>query len=287
MKRRLGFVPTLLLVLSLLTGLVDILTDAVLFQEYPPGCDEDGAKNCEREFLACRLFEGPADDPETMCFCGQEFFGSCLRSVGCQTSMQVSFSVNPTNYMQQCVALIMQYDCPSTLMCSINCASEGNIVRDNVLVMPFNNYGKYHLRIRFCTSKTHEQRYSRYSLVDQVPCSTLDDFLICSRWIPPLTFVPVAFVKNTTYMEVDSCEILDSGDPYCRTEDPKPARIYGNAYMFPRSYDVEQTTFSICSSDSDCLGSYCDSSFKPSICSPKSMVHVLNKGSKYFSDPFG
>lgn len=84
------------------------LVDAVVFQEFQPGCDLVAAQQCEYDFLQCRLFTGPADDPETMCNCGEIFFGQCLRSAGCQTHMQVSYSVNPTNYMTQCVSLIMQ-----------------------------------------------------------------------------------------------------------------------------------------------------------------------------------
>lgn len=250
-------------------------------------CDQQAALACEYDFLQCRLFTGPADDPETMCNCGELFYGQCLRLAGCQTHAQVSEAVVPTNYMQQCVSLIMQYDCPSTLMCSINCASDGSIDRNNVLIMPFNNYGKYYLRIRFCTSVTHPERLARYSVVDQVPCKTSEDFLKCLSWIPPLTFVPVAFIKNTTYMEVDSCEISSSGVQSCRKVDPAPSRIYGNKYMFPRTYDVPQTSFSICKSDSDCLGSFCDFKFHPPFCSPKTMVHVQKTGQYYFSDPFG
>ena len=260
---------------------------AVVFQEFQPGCNLEEAKQCEYNYLQCRLFTGPADDPVTMCNCGEIFFGQCLRSAGCQTHMQVSEAEVPTNYMAQCVSLIMQYDCPSSLMCAINCASEGSVDRDNVLIMPFNNYGQYHLRIRFCTSKTHQQKLSRYSVIDQVPCSELEDFKICSRWIPPLTFTPVAFLKDTAYMMVDSCEVSELGEQFCRETDPKPSAIYGNSFMFPRTFDVPQTTFSICTSDADCLGSFCDIKFKPPVCSPKSMVHVQKSGYFYFSDPFG
>ena len=261
--------------------------NAVVFQEFQPGCDLEAALECENEFLECRLFSGPADDPATMCKCGEEFFGQCLRNAGCQTHLQASYSVTPTNYMSQCVSLIMKYDCPSTLMCSINCASEGSIDKNNVLIMPFNNYGKYYLRIRFCTSVTHPEKLTRYSVVDQVPCKEIKDFYSCAAWIPPMTFVPVAFIKNTTYFEVDSCEINSLGQQKCRTNDPKPSRIYGNSYMFPRTFDVPQTTFSICSSDLNCLGSFCDFKFHPPVCSPKTLVHVQRSGKFYYSDPFG
>jgi len=271
---------------SLLFALV-ATSSAVIFQEFQPGCDLDAALTCEYNYLQCRLFTGPANDPKTMCNCGEIFFGQCLREAGCQTHMQASASSTPLNYMTQCVQLIMTYNCPSSLMCSINCATEGSIYKDsNALFMPFNNYGPYWLRIRFCTFKTHPEKLSRFSLIDQVPCQSLSNFLICSRWIPPLTFVPVAFIKNTTYFEVDSCEVSSLGVQTCLTT-PAPVRIYGNSYIFPITFDVAQTKFSICNSDSDCLGSFCDRTFLPPVCSPKSLKHVQLSGANYFSDPFG
>jgi hypothetical protein len=50
--------------------------------EYPPGCDEDAALNCEYEFLLCKLFNGPANDKETLCNCASDFYGKCLRLAG-------------------------------------------------------------------------------------------------------------------------------------------------------------------------------------------------------------
>lgn len=273
----------LIYIVFLVQYLVNAALESKLIQ---PACDVDAARNCEYEFLQCRLFTGPADDPVTMCNCGESFYGDCLRRIGCERHMQVGASVTPSNYMKQCVDLIRQFDCPSTLMCAINCATEGSVDKANALVMPFNNYGRYYLRVRFCTAITHPEKLERYSVIDQVPCKTLDDFFVCSRWIPPMTFVPLAFVKNTTYMEVDSCDIID-GIQSCRTVDPKPYRIYGNKFMFPKSYDVDQIASSVCQSDNDCLGSFCDVKFHPSMCSPKAMVHVEKTGRFYFSDPFG
>lgn len=263
------------------------LSSASLFQEFQPGCDEQAALACESDYLQCRLFTGPANDPTTMCNCGEIFFGQCLREAGCQTHMQASYSVTSLNYMTQCTNLIRKYNCPSTLMCSLNCATEGSIYKDSpVLFMPFNNYGPYYLRIRLCTFKTHPDKLSRFSYIDQTPCKSLDDFLICSRWVPPLSFVLVAFITNTTYLEVDSCRVTPEGQQYCLTSNPAPVRVYGNSYMFPVTFDVAQTEFSICRSDADCLGSYCDTSFLPPVCSPKSLKHVKVTGKEFFSDPF-
>ena len=33
---------------------------------YPPGCDIEAALVCEKNFLNCKLFTGPADDPKTL-----------------------------------------------------------------------------------------------------------------------------------------------------------------------------------------------------------------------------
>jgi hypothetical protein len=48
----------------------------------PPGCDVDAAITCERDFLICKLLNGPADDKDTLCSCAAVFYGDCLRSAG-------------------------------------------------------------------------------------------------------------------------------------------------------------------------------------------------------------
>lgn len=49
---------------------------------YPPGCNEEAALKCEYDFLLCKLFNGPANDKETLCTCASVFFGECLRMAG-------------------------------------------------------------------------------------------------------------------------------------------------------------------------------------------------------------
>ncbi len=156
--------------------------------------------------------------------------------------------------MKLCVNHIIKNNCPSTLMCAMNCASDGSINPETSKIIPFNNYGIYYLRIRICLKKIHANKRDRYAVLDTVACDDLKDYSVCSRWIPPRTFVPVALPINTTYIEVDSCEIRADGEYYCRTADPAPSRIYGNQYIFPRSFDVAQTKASICSKD----GTYID-----------------------------
>ena len=47
------------------------------------------------------------------------------------------------------------------------------------------------------------------------------------------------------------------------------------------------SVLSVCSSDGQCVGSFCDTHFRPPVCSPKTTVHVEKSGKYYFSDPFG
>ena len=108
-------------------------------------CDEEAAADCDYEFLKCKIFTGmlslmyyslirfnyllthynagPAGDEPTLCRCGSEFWGNCLRKAGCETSRQVDPLSEKLPYMQLCVNHIMQYNCPDVTMCSINCAS--------------------------------------------------------------------------------------------------------------------------------------------------------------------
>ncbi len=156
--------------------------------------------------------------------------------------------------MKTCVDFILENDCPDPLICGINCASDGNIVGNSTKIIPFNNYGQYHLRVKTCLKKVHPQKLSRYSMVDQVACSSLSDYEVCNRWIPPMTFVPVALKIDTTYVQVDYCEVSGNGSTYlCHSSNPSPSTIYGNKYLFPPTFDVAQTSLSVCSQDSKCL----------------------------------
>jgi hypothetical protein len=185
-------------------------------------CDIDAAFKCESEFLNCKLFSGPADDAETLCKCGELFYGDCLRKagihlliydhhcntllffeknvsfLGCQTYEQVDELSDHQIYMKLCVNHIINNNCPSSLMCAMNCASDGSIDPATSKIIPFNNYGIYYLRIRICLRKIHQNKLARYSVVDAAACDTLADYDTCSRWIPPMTFVPVALPINTT-----------------------------------------------------------------------------------------
>lgn len=145
----------------------------------------------------------------------------------------------------------MEYDCPNPLICGINCASDEQIDTSTTKVIPFNNYGQYYLRIKTCLFKVHEARYKKYSRVEQKFCSS-SDYQICSRWIPPSSFVPVALPINTTYIEIDSCQVTVTNSTYSSyacLNNPAPVRVYGNSFLFPRSYDVTQTNTSVCSTD--------------------------------------
>ena len=272
-------------ILSLLCfGLMNRVA-GVLFAQWPTDCDLDAAKQCEYDFLTCQLFSGPVNDPPTLCKCGEDFYGACLRRAGCSIHEEVGALSLHELYMKKCVDHIIRYDCPDTMMCSINCVTDANVQRNISKIIPFNNYGAYYLRIRICTRTYHVQRLERYALMEVGACKELSDFDICSRWIPPFTYVPVALPSNAVYIEVDRCEIIN-GEYMCHME-WAPQMIFGNTYLFPRTFDIEKTLDSECKSNADCLGSFCDDHFRPPMCSPKTMRHVDSSGAYYFSDPFG
>jgi hypothetical protein len=86
----------------------------------------------------------------------------------------------------------------------------------------------------------------------------MEEFDICSRWIPPETFVPVALPIDTTYIEVDSCEFKtdkngELATPFCHAVDPAPVLMYGNSFLFPTSFDVPITNTTVCVTD----GKFC------------------------------
>jgi hypothetical protein len=219
-------------------------------REYPLGCDTVAAQLCENEFLKCQLYTGPANDPPTLCYCGNLFFGKCLRQAGCETTTEVGALSKHLIYLKKCVDHIVKYDCAvdSVLMCSINCASDTIINPLTSKIIPFNNYGKYYLRIRICDHVVHPQQLAKYGIVNPMSC-TSSSFSTCSRMIPPQTFVPVALPSNTTYIEVDSCEKNSDGTYFCHSKDPVPAKVYGNKVIFPSSFDVATSNSSICATD--------------------------------------
>lgn len=150
--------------------------------------------------------------------------------------------------MATCVAFIMEHDCPDPLICSINCASDEQIDSSTTKIIPFNNYGQYYLRTRVCLTKIQEQRLQRYSVIQQVTCSDLSDFSICNRWVPPSSFVPVALPINTTYIEIDSC-VVNSDGTYTCLDTPGPQQVYGNSFLFPKSFEVTPSNQTTCSTD--------------------------------------
>eukprot|EP01038_Epipyxis_sp_PR26KG_P007507 gene7507-10229_t len=254
---------------------------------YPPGCNEAAALKCEYDFLLCKLFTGPANDPTTLCNCARTFYGSCLRLAGCETAREVGALTNHEIYLKTCVDFIIANNCPDPLICSMNCASDTQIETNIMKIIPFNNYGQYYLRVKTCLAKVHPQVYARYSNIQQVTCKQVSDFVACSRWIPPKTYIPVALPINATYVEIDSCEVSTNSEGnstyQCFSSSPDPVRIYGNKYLFPNTFDVAQSNISICSSNADCLGSFCDFQVHPAICSPKTIKQALGTGNDYLT----
>ena len=257
---------------------------------YPTGCDRNQLAVCDYEYLQCKLFSGPAGDLPTLCACGKEYYGKCVRDAGCMMSKDDgSFSNTTGNYFtKKCVDDILINECPEPLTCSVNCASDGPIDVRASKILPINNYGRYYLRIRSCIdSNVHPQQFSRYSIIDNSGCKSADEFVFCSRFIPPMTFVPVAVDIATTYIEIDSCtrKIINNKETYECSHNP-PYNFFSSRQSFPVTFDVEPTTDSICRSNDHCLGTFCDSRFRPPICSPITLKHVYGNGKDYFSDPY-
>jgi hypothetical protein len=157
-------------------------SNSVVYKSNHSSCDVVAAKKCEYDLLICKLFTGPADDPATMCRCGGIFYGECLRLAGvlfsskhkkfslfmnhstfqCETHPEVGALTSHEIYMKTCIDLIIRFDCPSSLMCAMNCASDTTIDAATTKIIPFNNYGAYYLRIRICNNKVHSQALSRF-----------------------------------------------------------------------------------------------------------------------------
>lgn len=256
---------------------------------YPKTCDIVAAQQCEYNKLTCILFSGPANDADANCKCGAIYHGQCLRDAGCNFAKEVGALTQHQIYVKTCVDLIIQYNCADVLICAVNCASQQQINRATSKIIPFNNYGRYYLRVRMCNRKINDKRYAQYAMVQSGYCSDISEYTTCARFIPPYTFIPVAIPIDTTYIEVDSCEQDAQGKFFCHTSNPAPVRIYGNEVIWPRSFDTAQTNASVCSvatQDSKCLGSICDTIFNPPMCQPKALKHILSSGKSYNAPPF-
>jgi hypothetical protein len=126
--------------------------------------------------------------------------------IGCETANQVGPFTKHENYLKTCVDLIMEFNCPDTTICALNCASNEYIDHSLTHMLPINNYGSFHLRIRLCMATVHPQKLNRYSMVNTVFCKEASQFTTCSRFIPPHSFIPIAIPINATSIEVDSCD---------------------------------------------------------------------------------
>lgn len=63
--------------------------------EFPTLCDPVKATKCEHDYLICKQFDGPANDPETTCYCGSIFYGECINDA--QVSINSSMSTSGVN----------------------------------------------------------------------------------------------------------------------------------------------------------------------------------------------
>ena len=169
-------------------------------------------------------------------------------NAGCETAPQVGPFTNHDIYHRTCIDVIMANNCPDSTICAINCASNGPINATTSHILPINNYGNYYLRIRLCMDTVHPQSLKRFSTVNIVFCEAISDFTVCSRFIPPHSFIPVAIPKSVSSIVIDSCEIIN-GTYACHNSDPAPQRLYGNKFMFPSTYDVPVPDGSSCLHD--------------------------------------
>ena len=206
---------------------------------YPPGCDTIAAQQCEYDLLKCRLFTGPANDAATSCNCGRTYYGQCLRRAGCEFAKEVGALTQHQIYTKTCVDLIVQFNCPEVLMCATNCASDTHINPKTSKIIPFNNYGKYYLRVKICQRKINSKRYAQYAMVELGYCTDITEYTTCARYIPPFSYTPVAVPIDTSYLDVDYCEALGDGTYYCFEGGVNaPVRFYGNTVIWPKSFDV-------------------------------------------------
>ena len=279
--------PCLIVVLVLQPQLVSPLAPYGFEGLYPPGCDTAAAQQCEYDLLKCRLFSGPANDPVSSCSCGREYHGRCLRRAGCEFAREVGALTSHEIYTKTCVDLIVKYDCPDVLICATNCASNDQIKRSETKIIPFNNYGKYYLRIRMCNRKINKPRNAQYAMVQMGYCTNITEFTTCARYVPPFTYTPVAVPIDTSYINVDYCTILPDGKYYCFDEgELSSVRLFGNTVIWPPSFDVPQSNLSVCSTNAQCLGSVCDMNFRPHVCQPKTQKHIDSSGRYYLSNPW-
>lgn len=226
---------------------------AIFIGNYPPGCDVVAAQKCEDDFLNCHLYLGNEFNDATMCNCGYNYYSKCLPLAGCETAKQVGPFTDHLIYLKTCVDLIIQYNCPDPLICALNCASDiyATTNTTNTNILPINNYGEYHLRIRLCMNRIDTQVLDRYSIMQVGFCKNITEYISCSRFIPPHSFIPVIIPSTATSIAIDSCTISSyNGSPTynCVDSGIPPYLLYGNDIMFPPSFDVFRTNTS---------GSYC------------------------------
>ena len=129
----------------LLVGLLVAVTHAAREK-----CDLVAASSCEAHFRRCKLFQVTPGDTKALCQCGLQYYGECLAKAGCTIDK-----------LRECTGFIAQNDCPNGLTCGINCASDGAIV-EPASVIPVTNYGRTHIRLRFCHVHVDQQYFSDY-----------------------------------------------------------------------------------------------------------------------------
>eukprot|EP00638_Chattonella_subsalsa_P002126 CAMPEP_0117760178 /NCGR_PEP_ID=MMETSP0947-20121206/16451_1 /TAXON_ID=44440 /ORGANISM="Chattonella subsalsa, Strain CCMP2191" /LENGTH=281 /DNA_ID=CAMNT_0005580771 /DNA_START=172 /DNA_END=1017 /DNA_ORIENTATION=+ len=235
-------------------------------------CNEEAATNCLEEYAYCLRSGGPAADIPTQCSCATILYGICLRQVGCAAQ-----------YMVACVAELMELDCHDITVCGNNCATDG-LITDEEIIIPVNNFGNNYLRFTTCDKTYNSRKLNKFGMVISESCDD-DSRVECPYWVPPRTFTALAFSPDVSNLKMEYC-VYDTENSHCLTE-PEPAMYYGIPKHWPASFEVEDTDYFFCAADEDCPGSYCDHTQSPPKCAEKTLKSFEATAANYFDHPYG
>mmetsp|Transcript_44040 Transcript_44040/g.71905 ORF Transcript_44040/g.71905 Transcript_44040/m.71905 type:complete len:322 (-) Transcript_44040:742-1707(-) len=239
-------------------------------------CDETAAEQCYEDYGYCLRTTGPAADVPTACACAQALYGVCLRAAGCAADS-----------MMACLNELIELDCDDITVCGNNCASDGLITEDEI-VLPVNNFGSNYLRFTLCDKGIDQHQRSAFGRVAPDACWDAADRTACPYWVPPRTFTALAVPPNTTNLRLQYCVLgAGTGGSTKCLEDPAPETYYGTAQHWPGALTTAPAPSFYCADDEDCPGSVCDTQQSPPFCAEKRAHHFTGSASNYYDDTFG
>eukprot|EP00638_Chattonella_subsalsa_P002384 CAMPEP_0117768476 /NCGR_PEP_ID=MMETSP0947-20121206/22387_1 /TAXON_ID=44440 /ORGANISM="Chattonella subsalsa, Strain CCMP2191" /LENGTH=270 /DNA_ID=CAMNT_0005592643 /DNA_START=172 /DNA_END=983 /DNA_ORIENTATION=- len=186
-------------------------------------------------------------------------------------------------YMVACVAELMELDCHDITVCGNNCATDG-LITDEEIIIPVNNFGNNYLRFTTCDKTYNSRKLNKFGMVISESCDD-DSRVECPYWVPPRTFTALAFSPDVSNLKMEYC-VYDTENSHCLTE-PEPAMYYGIPKHWPASFEVEDTDYFFCAADEDCPGSYCDHTQSPPKCAEKTLKSFEATAANYFDHPYG